>query len=186
MVIHSLSMASTELPKLCGSINALKGHLTHTLDWVDKFLLYPVNKMMQDSTLSFQNEITKRHSLLEEAVMAASSISEEEYGVQWQGMVAYEDWVALTHTLIAKLLMSLNQVASESLLNASMATTATSLPAGVGQFIYFTPTQHYLEILLNWHLSHPQSNCQLDMFSSLHPIIIFINWSPQSIYKGER
>ena len=124
MVICGLSMASMELSKLRGSINTLKGHLTRTLDQVDKFLLHPVNEMMWDSTLSFQNEISKRHNLLEEAVLAASSISKEEFDVQGPGIMAYEDQVASTHTSVPKLLTSLNQVASESLLNASTATTA--------------------------------------------------------------
>ena len=166
MVICSLSMALTELSKLSGSINALKGHLTHTLDQVDKFLLHPV-KTMRDSTLSFQNEISKRHSLLEEAVLAASSISEEEFDVQGQGIVAYEDQVTSTRTSIAKLLMSLNQVASESLLNASMATTTASpMPAGVHQF--------------DIHLFHPF------LLMPEHTLVDFVTWKEEfaSFYAG--
>ena len=119
-------MASTELPRLRGSINALKGHLTRTLDQVDKFLIHSVNETTRDSALSFQNEITKRHEMLEEAVLAASSISEEEYDVQWEGMVKYEERVASARASIAKLLTDLNQSASESLLNASTSSTAAS------------------------------------------------------------
>ena len=90
MVIRGISMALTELSKLHGSINTLKGHLTHTLDRVDKFLLDPVNKTTQDPMLSFQNEITKRHSMLEDAVLATSSISEEEHDVQGKALAKYE------------------------------------------------------------------------------------------------
>ena len=119
-------MASTELPRLRGSINALKGHLTRTLDRVDKFLIHSVNETTRDSALSFQNEITKKHEMLEEAVLAASSISEEEYDVQWEGMVKYEERVASVRASIAKLLTDLNQSASESLLNTSTSSTAAS------------------------------------------------------------
>ena len=64
--------------------------------------------------------------MLEEAVLAASSISEEEYDVQWDGMVKYEERVASARASIAKLLTDLNQSASESLLNASTSSTAAS------------------------------------------------------------
>ena len=128
-------MASTELPKLRGSINTLKGHLTRTLDLVDKFLQDPVNETTRDSMLSFQNEITKRHGMLEDAVLAASSISEEEHEVQGEALARYETRVASTRSSLATMLTSLNQVASESLLNASMTSTAASpRPAGARQF----------------------------------------------------
>ena len=128
-------MASTELPRLRGSINALKGHLTRTLDRVDKFLIHSVNETTRDSALSFQNEITKKHEMLEEAVLAASSISEEEYDVQSEGMVKYEERVASVRASIAKLLTDLNQSASESLLNTSTSSTAASSgSAGKRQF----------------------------------------------------
>ena len=73
--------------------------------------------------------------MLEDAVLAASSISKEEHEVQGEALARYETWVASTQSSLAKMLMSLNQAAYESLLNASTTTTTTSSrPAGVHQF----------------------------------------------------
>ena len=134
MVICGLSMASIEQSRLHGSIAALKGLLTHTLDWCYKFLPDPEDKLMHDTIILFQEEITKRHKSLEEAIFSTSGISEEETEVQGQAIAIYEDWVTSSWSTLRKKLGSLNQAASKSFLNTFMTnTTASPKPAGTTQ-----------------------------------------------------
>ena len=122
-------MALTELPMLRGSIVALKGHLTHTLDQCDKFLMDPVDELTRGTNILFQEEITKRHGSLEEAVFSASCISVEEAEVKNQAIAAYEDWAFTIWSTLWKNLASLNQAASDSLLNAPQPPFSRSLLA---------------------------------------------------------
>ena len=73
--------------------------------------------------------------MLKDAVLAASSISEEEHEIQGKALARYETRVVSTWSSLAKMLTSLNQAASKSLLNASTTTTAASLrTTGARQF----------------------------------------------------
>ena len=64
-----------ELPRLRGSFVTLKGHLTHMLDQCNKFLMDPVGELTQGMIISFEDEISKRHGVLEDAVFTVSGLS---------------------------------------------------------------------------------------------------------------
>ena len=117
-------MASMELPKLCESIVTLKGYLTHTLDLCNKFLVDPEDELPVAWSINSRKRSPKGMGCWRKLSSLLVALAMRKLKFKIEQLPPTRIGFPQSSPHCKKKLASLNQAASNLVLNASATPTA--------------------------------------------------------------